>query len=76
MLWSHLFSSIFGVNVGTFVGKAKSLLAIGDEERVSFDSEDCDCLDSAKASEADGELLMTVNVEARCRSDDPPIGID
>jgi hypothetical protein len=64
------------VNVGTFVGKAESLFSIGDEERVSFDSEDCDCLDSARASEADGKLFTTVNVEARCRSDDSPIGID
>ena len=40
MLWSHLFSTILGVNAENGDGDVLTFVAIGDEEGESFESEE------------------------------------
>jgi len=55
VLWSHLFSTILGVNAENTADDALSLFTIGVEERDSFESGDDDGLESAESSDLDGK---------------------
>ncbi len=55
MLWSHLFSTILGVNAENTADDTLSLFTIGVEERDSFESADDDGLESAESSDLDGK---------------------
>ena len=67
MLWSHLFSTIFGVNAENTADDALSLFTIGVEERDSFESGDDDGLESAESSELDGKAVP-INFRRAARS--------
>src|SRR5712664_2054004 len=55
VLWSHLFSTILGVNAENTADDALSFFTIGVEERDSFESGDDDGVDSAESSDLDGK---------------------
>src|SRR5438309_794345 len=67
VLWSHLFSTILGVNAGNTADDALSLFTIGVEERDSFESGDDDGLESAESSELDGKAVP-INFRRAARS--------